>query len=122
MIAGGAEVQREDALAGDDVLRAGSHRDLPHRPNRVRPAASDPFDREHHLRSGSERIGPRSHHGRSGMIGPAADGDPRVIDADDVAYHGERDPRSLQSRALFDVELEICSELLRVTTGSCWIS
>ena len=56
------------------------------------------------------------------MIGPAADGDARVIDADDVAYHGERDPRTLQSRALFDVKLEICRELLRVTTGSCWIS
>ena len=90
MIPRRAEVQREERLAWNDVLRARPDRDLPHRADRIGTRARDALYREHDLGRGREGIGPGGHDRGTSVIGTASDCHARVIDPDDVAHDTER--------------------------------
>ena len=45
-----------------------------------------------------------------------------MIDADDVADDAERKARLFQTRALFDVQLEVRRKLLRIAPGRCGVA
>src|SRR5581483_8662410 len=112
-----ADVEREHAHAGNDVLRARADRDLPHRAHRVRERRRDPLERDDDLARRDERILARAHDRRARVILTAAHGDEPVVDAHDVAHDPERDARPLEARALLDVQLQVGADAPGIARG-----
>src|SRR5439155_1382644 len=87
-----AEVEREDALARDDVLGAWPHRDLADGADGVAAPLRQRLDREDHLARACEGVRARGHRGRARVVRAAAHGHAAVEDPDDVAHQAEWEP------------------------------
>src|SRR3989475_1941631 len=109
-----AEVEREDALPRDDVLRAWPHRDLADGADGVAAPLRQRLDREDHLARACEGVRARGHHGRARVVRAAAHGHAAVEDPDDVAHQAEREPAVGEAGSLLDVRLDVRGELLWV--------
>src|SRR4029078_3504474 len=105
------DVEGEEAFAGYDILRPGTHLDLPHRADGVRDGGRDALERGDELRGGDERIFARAHDRCAGVVRAALHTHARVEDADDVAHHSERHAGPLEARSLLDVQLEVGRDL-----------
>src|SRR3989442_6578911 len=112
--AGRAEVEREDALPRDDVLRAGPHRDLADGADGVAAPLRARLDREDHLARACQGVGARGHGGRAPVVRAAAYGHAAVEDPNYVAHQAERKPALGEPGSLLDVRLDVRGELLQV--------
>src|SRR5439155_428696 len=109
-----AEVEREDALPGDDVLGAWPHRDLADGADGVAAPLRQRLDREDHLARACEGVRARGHRGRARVVRAAAHGHAAVEDPDDVAHQAEWKPAVGEAGSLLDVRLDVRGELLWV--------